>query len=78
MPNQNTQSLCDRMLAVMADVNGQVAEREELVEILRLAFQVGVFRPRLGQLEAQEPGVLTDIFAQLFHIRPFAFPPRVL
>ena len=27
MPNQNTQTLRDRMLAVMADVNAQVAER---------------------------------------------------
>ena len=32
MPNQNHQTLRDRMLAVMADVNAQVAEREELVE----------------------------------------------
>ena len=38
MPNQNTQSLCDRMLAVMADVNGQVAEREELVEAIAIAL----------------------------------------
>ena len=32
MPNQNNQPLRDRMLAVMGDVNAQVAEREELVE----------------------------------------------
>ena len=38
MPNQNTQSLRDRMLAVMADVNGQVAEREELVEAIAIAL----------------------------------------
>ena len=34
MPNQNTQSLRDRMLAIMAEVNSQVAEREELVEAM--------------------------------------------
>ena len=38
MPNQNTQTLCDRMLAVMADVNAQVAEREELVEAIAIAL----------------------------------------
>ena len=38
MPNQNTQSLRDRMLAVMADVNSQVAEREELVEAIAIAL----------------------------------------
>ena len=38
MPNQNTQTLRDRMLAVMADVNAQVAEREELVEAIAIAL----------------------------------------
>ena len=37
MPN-NQNSLCDRMLAVMADVNAQVAEREELVEMIAIAL----------------------------------------
>ena len=38
MPNQNNQPLRDRMLAVMADVNAQVAEREELVEAIAIAL----------------------------------------
>ncbi len=38
MPNQNNQSLRDRMLAVMADVNAQVAEREGLVEAIAIAL----------------------------------------
>ena len=38
MPNQNTQSLRERMLAVMSDVNAQVAEREELVEAIAIAL----------------------------------------
>lgn len=38
MLNQNTQTLRDRMLAVMADVNAQVAEREELVEAIAIAL----------------------------------------
>lgn len=38
MSNQNTQPLRDRMLAVMADVNSQVAEREELVEAIAIAL----------------------------------------
>ena len=38
MPNQNTQTLRDRMLAIMADVNAQVAEREELVEAIAIAL----------------------------------------
>lgn len=38
MPNQNTQTLRDRMLAVMADVNAQVAEREELVGAIAIAL----------------------------------------
>ena len=38
MPNQNSQTLLDRMLAVMADVNAQVAEREELVEAITIAL----------------------------------------
>ena len=38
MPNQNHQTLRDRMLAVMADVNAQVAEREELVEAIAIAL----------------------------------------
>ena len=38
MPNQNTQTLRERMLAVMADVNAQVAEREELVEAIAIAL----------------------------------------
>ena len=33
MPN-NHSALKDRMLAVIADVNAQVAEREELVEMI--------------------------------------------
>ena len=37
MPN-NQNSLRDRMLAVMADVNAQVAEREELVEMIAIAL----------------------------------------
>ena len=38
MPNQNSQTLRERMLAVMADVNAQVAEREELVEAIAIAL----------------------------------------
>ena len=38
MPNQTNQTLRDRMLAVMGDVNGQVAEREELVEAIAIAL----------------------------------------
>ena len=38
MPNQNKQPLRDCMLAVMADVNAQVAEREELVEAIAIAL----------------------------------------
>ena len=38
MPNQNNQPLRDRMLAVMTDVNAQVAEREELVEAIAIAL----------------------------------------
>ena len=38
MANQNNQTLRDRMLAVMADVNAQVAEREELVEAIAIAL----------------------------------------
>ena len=38
MPNQSNQTLRDRMLAVMADVNAQVAEREELVEAIAIAL----------------------------------------
>ena len=38
MPNQNNQPLRDRMLAVMGDVNAQVAEREELVEAIAIAL----------------------------------------
>ena len=38
MPNQNSQTLQDHMLAVMADVNAQVAEREELVEAIAMAL----------------------------------------
>ena len=38
MPNQTNQTLRDRMLAVMADVNAQVAEREELVEAIAIAL----------------------------------------
>lgn len=38
MPNQNNQTLRERMLAVMADVNAQVAEREELVETIAIAL----------------------------------------
>ncbi len=38
MPNQNTQTLRERMLAVMADVNAQVAEREEMVEAIAIAL----------------------------------------
>jgi len=38
MPNQSTQTLRERMLAVMADVNAQVAEREELVEAIAIAL----------------------------------------
>jgi len=37
MPN-NQMSLRDQMLAVMADVNAQVAEREELVEMIAIAL----------------------------------------
>ena len=37
--NQN--SLKDRMLAVIADVNAQVAEREELVEMIAIALLTG-------------------------------------
>ena len=38
MPNQNIQTPRDRMLALMADVNAQVAEREELVEAIAIAL----------------------------------------
>ena len=38
MPNQTNQTLRDRMLAVMGDVNAQVAEREELVEAIAIAL----------------------------------------
>ena len=38
MSNQTIQTLRDRMLSVMADVNGQVAEREELVEAIAIAL----------------------------------------
>ncbi len=38
MPNQKKQTLRNRMLAVMADVNAQVAEREELVEAIAIAL----------------------------------------
>ena len=38
MPNQNSQTLRERMLAIMADVNAQVAEREELVEAIAIAL----------------------------------------
>ena len=44
MPNQNTQTLRDRMLAVMADVNAQVAEREEPLEENGLKFQYFTYR----------------------------------
>ena len=37
MPN-NHSALKDRMLAVIADVNAQVAEREELVEMIAIAL----------------------------------------
>ena len=37
MPNSQA-SLRDRMLAVIADVNTQVAEREELVELIAIAL----------------------------------------
>ena len=38
MPNQTNQTLRDRMLAVMGDVNAQMAEREELVEAIAIAL----------------------------------------
>ena len=38
MLSQSNQPLRDRMLAVMADVNAQVAEREELVEAIAIAI----------------------------------------
>ena len=38
MPNESNQPLRDHMLAVMADVNAQVAEREELVEAIAIAL----------------------------------------
>ena len=34
-------NLRDRMLAVIADVNAQVAEREELVEMIAIALLTG-------------------------------------
>ena len=40
MPN-NQNSLRDRMLAVITDVNAQVAEREELVEMIAIALLTG-------------------------------------
>ena len=46
MPNQNTQTLRDRMLAVMADVNAQVAEREELLEATTRCSRLS-FRPNI-------------------------------
>ena len=45
--------------------------RKALPKIVRPAFQVGVFRPHLGQLEAQEPGALTSFPLHFFCIRPF-------
>ncbi len=38
MPSQSNQTLRERMLDVMADVNAQVAEREELVEAIAIAL----------------------------------------
>ena len=39
--SNNQNSLRDQMLAVIADVNAQVAEREELVEMIAIALLTG-------------------------------------
>ena len=70
MPNQNTQSLCDRMLAVMADVNGQVAEREELVEAIAIAL---LTRKNLFILGA--PGQAKSYAINQFRARITAYCP---